>query len=54
MYLGRHFFSFFSRIVADITGIAAADIVYDFLAMLQLDSPPLPHGGPFSKKDLVR
>ncbi|KAJ7836524.1 Arginase/deacetylase [Mycena leptocephala] len=39
---------------ADITGIAAADIVYDFLAMLQLDSPPLPHGGPFAKKDLVR
>ncbi|KAJ7247650.1 arginase family-domain-containing protein [Mycena haematopus] len=38
---------------ADITGIAAADIVYDFLAMLQLDSPPLPHGGPFSKTDLL-
>ncbi|KAJ7066639.1 arginase family-domain-containing protein [Mycena amicta] len=39
---------------ADITGIAAADIVYDFLVMLQLDSPPLPHVGPFSKADLQR
>ncbi|KAJ7180685.1 arginase family-domain-containing protein [Mycena filopes] len=37
---------------ADITGIAAADIVYDFLAMMQLDSPPLPHVGPFSKSEL--
>ncbi|KAJ7749506.1 Arginase/deacetylase [Mycena maculata] len=38
---------------ADITGIAAADIVHDFMAMLQLDSPPLPHVGPFSKADLL-
>ncbi|KAJ7612472.1 Arginase/deacetylase [Mycena polygramma] len=38
---------------ADITGIAAADIVFDFLAMLQLDTPPLPHGGPFSRTDLL-
>ncbi|KAJ7334160.1 Arginase/deacetylase [Mycena albidolilacea] len=38
---------------ADITGIAAADIVYDFLAMMQLESPPPPHGGPFSKADLA-
>ncbi|KAF7309767.1 hypothetical protein MIND_00348600 [Mycena indigotica] len=34
---------------ADITGIAAADIVYDFLAMMQLPSPPSPHVGPFSR-----
>ncbi|KAJ7442293.1 arginase family-domain-containing protein [Mycena latifolia] len=39
---------------ADITGIAAADIVYDFLAMLQLDTPPAPHGGPFGKGDLLQ
>ncbi|KAJ6591562.1 Arginase/deacetylase [Mycena vulgaris] len=39
---------------ADITGIAAADIVYDFLAMLQLDTPPLPHVGPFSQGDLLQ
>ncbi|KAF7370588.1 Arginase deacetylase [Mycena sanguinolenta] len=38
---------------ADVTGIAAADIVYDFLAMMQLDSPPQPHGGPFSESDLA-
>ncbi|KAK6992253.1 arginase deacetylase [Favolaschia claudopus] len=38
---------------ADITGIAAADLVYDFLAMLQLESPPLPHQGPFSDSDLA-
>ncbi|KAJ7678481.1 Arginase/deacetylase [Mycena rosella] len=38
---------------ADITGIAAADIVHDFMAMLQLDSPPLPHVGPFTKADLL-
>ncbi|KAJ7658102.1 arginase family-domain-containing protein [Mycena rosella] len=38
---------------ADITGIAAADIVYDFLAMMQLDIPPVPHVGPFSKADLL-
>ncbi|KAJ7043639.1 Arginase/deacetylase [Mycena alexandri] len=39
---------------ADITGIVAADIVYDFLAMMQLDSPPLPHVGPFSKSEVRR
>ncbi|KAJ7765445.1 Arginase/deacetylase [Mycena maculata] len=39
---------------ADITGIAAADIVYDFLAMMQLDGPPVPHGGPFGEGNLVR
>ncbi|KAJ6570150.1 Arginase/deacetylase [Mycena vulgaris] len=38
---------------ADITGIAAADIVHDFMAMLQLDTPPLPHVGPFTKADLL-
>ncbi|KAF8216517.1 Ureohydrolase [Mycena galopus ATCC 62051] len=39
---------------ADITGIAAADLVYDFLAMMQLEKPPLPHGGPFSEADVAR
>ncbi|KAJ7115976.1 Ureohydrolase [Mycena epipterygia] len=38
---------------ADITGILAAEIVYDFLAMMQLDAPPLPHVGPFGKADLL-
>ncbi|KAF9002945.1 Arginase/deacetylase [Cyathus striatus] len=38
---------------ADITGIAAADIVHDFLNMLQLDEPPKPHVGPFRKEDLL-
>ncbi|KAF7308743.1 hypothetical protein MKEN_01073400 [Mycena kentingensis (nom. inval.)] len=38
---------------ADITGIAAADIVFDLLTMMQLDSPPAPHVGPFSNKDLL-
>ncbi|TFK37911.1 Arginase/deacetylase [Crucibulum laeve] len=37
---------------ADITGIAAADIVHDFLSMLQMDGPPQPHVGPFLKSDL--
>jgi len=37
---------------ADITGIAAADIVHDFLTMMQLDAPPQPHIGPFSKAEL--
>lgn len=37
---------------ADITGIAAADIVHDFLVMLQTDAPPPPHVGPFTKSDL--
>ncbi|KAJ7281512.1 arginase family-domain-containing protein [Mycena rebaudengoi] len=38
---------------ADITGIAAADLVHDFMTMLQLDAPPPPHVGPFSKADLL-
>ncbi|KAK0210274.1 Arginase/deacetylase [Desarmillaria ectypa] len=37
---------------ADVTGIAAADIVHDFLTMLQLAEPPAPHKGPFSLEDL--
>ncbi|KAF9021453.1 Arginase/deacetylase [Hymenopellis radicata] len=37
---------------ADITGIAAADIVADFLVMMQLDVPPKPHVGPFTPEDL--
>ncbi|CAK5264793.1 unnamed protein product [Mycena citricolor] len=39
---------------ADITGIAAADIVYDFLEMMQMESPPQPHKGPFFKSELRR
>ncbi|KAF7436096.1 hypothetical protein PC9H_002922 [Pleurotus ostreatus] len=31
---------------ADITSIAAADIVYDFLTMLQTETPPPPHDSP--------
>lgn len=38
---------------ADITGIAAADIVHDFLSMMLVDGPPQPHIGPFSKTDLL-
>ncbi|KAJ4490771.1 arginase family-domain-containing protein [Lentinula aciculospora] len=38
---------------ADITGIAAADIVHDFLSMMLVDGPPEPHVGPFSKIDLL-
>ncbi|KAJ7581066.1 Arginase/deacetylase [Mycena floridula] len=38
---------------ADITGIAAADLVHDFLTMMQLDAPPKPHQGPFSKDELI-
>ncbi|THU77230.1 Arginase/deacetylase [Dendrothele bispora CBS 962.96] len=34
---------------ADITGIAAADIVHDFLSMMLLDEPPRPHVGPFEE-----
>ncbi|KAJ7072691.1 hypothetical protein C8F01DRAFT_258062 [Mycena amicta] len=32
---------------AEITSIAAADIVVDFLMMMQADAPPTPHVGPF-------
>ncbi len=39
-------------VIADVTGIAAADIVHDFLTMLQLAEPPAPHKGPFSLEDL--
>lgn len=35
------------------TGIAAADIVHDFLTMMQLDEPPAPHAGPFEAKELL-
>ncbi|KAJ3827335.1 Arginase/deacetylase [Lentinula raphanica] len=39
---------------ADITGIAAADIVHDFLSMMLVDGPPEPHGaGPFDETDLL-
>ncbi|KIY66621.1 Arginase/deacetylase [Cylindrobasidium torrendii FP15055 ss-10] len=38
---------------ADITGIAAADIVHDFLVMMQIEAPPKPHVGPFTKDDLI-
>ncbi|TFK37912.1 hypothetical protein BDQ12DRAFT_723667 [Crucibulum laeve] len=37
---------------SDITGIAAANIVHDFLSMLQMDGPPKPRAGPFSKSYL--
>ncbi|KII86784.1 hypothetical protein PLICRDRAFT_55683 [Plicaturopsis crispa FD-325 SS-3] len=36
---------------ADVTGIVAADIVHDFLIMMQSDAPPPVHVGPFSKYD---
>ncbi|KII95302.1 hypothetical protein PLICRDRAFT_149928 [Plicaturopsis crispa FD-325 SS-3] len=36
---------------ADVTGIAAADIVHDFLSMMQSDAPPPVHSGPFAKND---
>jgi len=39
--------------VADITGIAAADIVHDFLSMMLEDGPPKPHVGPFNSDDLL-
>ncbi|KAF7308560.1 hypothetical protein HMN09_00705100 [Mycena chlorophos] len=39
---------------ADITGIAAADIVFDFLTMMQMDAPPAPHAGPFTEADVLR
>ncbi|KAJ7665896.1 arginase deacetylase [Mycena polygramma] len=32
---------------AEITSMAAAGLVVDFLQMLQADEPPKPHGGPF-------
>jgi arginase family enzyme len=32
---------------AEITSLAAAGIVADFLSMLQADAPPKPHVGPF-------
>ncbi|KAF5371805.1 hypothetical protein D9758_003456 [Tetrapyrgos nigripes] len=38
---------------ADITGIAAADIVHDFLSMMLVNEPPKPHVGPFSKDDWI-
>ncbi|CAK5268650.1 unnamed protein product [Mycena citricolor] len=31
----------------DITSIAAAEIIFDFLNMMQMDAPPKPHVGPF-------
>ena len=43
---------FLRFVIADVTGIAAADIVHDFLTMLQLAEPPAPHKGPFSLEDL--
>lgn len=39
------------RNLADVTGIAAADIVHDFLSMMQSDAPPPVHSGPFAKND---
>ncbi|KII86771.1 hypothetical protein PLICRDRAFT_268293 [Plicaturopsis crispa FD-325 SS-3] len=36
---------------ADVTGIVAADIVHDFLVMMQSDGPPPVHVGPFAKAD---
>lgn len=41
--------------VADITGIAAADLVFDILLMMQMDSPPrVGHpGGPWDKNDVL-
>lgn len=36
---------------AEITGIAASDIVHDFLNMMLLDQPPKPHVGPFLMED---
>jgi len=36
---------------ADITGIAAADLVHDFLTMMQTDAPPKPHVGPWTHDD---
>ncbi|KAF5332935.1 hypothetical protein D9758_015964 [Tetrapyrgos nigripes] len=40
---------------ADITAIAAADFVYEFLMMMQLDEPPKPGhpGGPWVEADLL-
>ncbi|KAL1747660.1 hypothetical protein HDZ31DRAFT_80234 [Schizophyllum fasciatum] len=35
---------------ADVTSIAAADLVHDFLAMIQMDAPPPKHSGPFLMK----
>ena len=35
---------------ADVTSIAAADLVHDFLAMIQMESPPPKHNGPFLMK----
>ena len=34
--------SYLSLFAAEITGIAAADIVHDFLAMMLTDAPPSP------------
>lgn len=41
---------------ADITGIAAADIVYDFLQMMQADRPPKRGhlGSPWSQEESAR
>lgn len=37
---------------AEITGIAAADLVHDFLLMMQMDKPPRPHTrGPWKESD---
>ncbi|TRM61274.1 hypothetical protein BD626DRAFT_570930 [Schizophyllum amplum] len=35
---------------ADVTSIAAADLVHDFLAMIQMSAPPPKHNGPFLMK----
>ncbi|KAI5830433.1 Arginase/deacetylase [Schizophyllum commune Tattone D] len=35
---------------ADVTSIAAADLVHDFLAMIQMEAPPPKHNGPFLMK----